>query len=157
MYGEKLDGNYSKILRAILNKSWGHNPTKQQLHGHLPPIMKTIQVRRTRYAGHCWGSCDELISDIYLRTPSHGRAKAGRLSITFLQQLFAYTYSIKDIPEAMDDREGWRERVTEIRMEARYDDDDDEPSVEMQSAYSSTPAAGLISLVLLWLHSEYIF
>ena len=23
--------------------------SKQQLYGHLPPILKTIQVRRTRY------------------------------------------------------------------------------------------------------------
>ena len=27
--------------------------TPQQLYGHLPPIMKTIQARRTRHAGHC--------------------------------------------------------------------------------------------------------
>ncbi len=25
-------------------------------YGHLPPITKTIQVRRTRHAGHCWRS-----------------------------------------------------------------------------------------------------
>ena len=38
---KKLDGNYSRMLRAILNKSWRQHPTKQ----HLPPITKTIQVR----------------------------------------------------------------------------------------------------------------
>ena len=64
------------MLRAILNKSWRQHPTKQQLYGDLPPIMKTIQVRRTRHAGDCWRSRDELISDILLWTPSHGRAKA---------------------------------------------------------------------------------
>ena len=51
---EKLNGNYTRILRAVLNKSWRQHPTKHQLYGHLPPIMKTIQVRRTRHAGHCW-------------------------------------------------------------------------------------------------------
>ena len=65
---KKLDGNYTRMLRAILNKSWRQHPTKQQLYGHLPPIMKTIQVRRTRHAGHCWRSRDELISDILLWT-----------------------------------------------------------------------------------------
>ena len=30
------------------------------------------------HVGHCWRSGDELISDILLWTPSHGRAKAGR-------------------------------------------------------------------------------
>ena len=65
------------MLLAILNKSWRQQPTKHQLYGHLPPITKTIQVRRTRHAGDCLRSRDELISDILLRTPTYGRAKAG--------------------------------------------------------------------------------
>ena len=51
---KKLDGNYTRMLRAILNKSWRQHPTRHQLYGHLPPITKIIQVRRTRHAGHCW-------------------------------------------------------------------------------------------------------
>ena len=49
---KKLDGNYTRMLRAILNKSWQQHPTRHQLYGHLPPITKTIQVRWTRHAGH---------------------------------------------------------------------------------------------------------
>ena len=45
---KKLDGNYTRMLRAILNKSWRQHPTKQQLYGHLPPITKTIKIWRTR-------------------------------------------------------------------------------------------------------------
>ena len=63
---KKLDGNYTRILRAIWKKSWRQHPTKQQLYGHLPPITKTIKDRRTRHAGHCWRSRDELISDVLL-------------------------------------------------------------------------------------------
>ena len=63
---KKLDSNYTRMLWAILNKSWWQHPTKHQLYGHLPPIMKTIQVRWTRHAGHSWRSTDELISDILL-------------------------------------------------------------------------------------------
>ena len=48
---KKLDGNYTRMLPAILNKSWRKHPTKHQLYDHLPPITKTIQVRRTRHAG----------------------------------------------------------------------------------------------------------
>ena len=81
---KKLDGNYTRMLRAILNKSWGQHPTKHQLYGHLPPITKTIQVRRTRHAGHCLKSRDELISDVLLWTPSYGRAKAGRPARTYI-------------------------------------------------------------------------
>ena len=46
---KKLDGNYTRMLRAILNKSWRQHTTRHQLYGHLPPITKTIQVRRYIY------------------------------------------------------------------------------------------------------------
>ena len=115
---KKLDGNYTRMLRAILNKSWRQHPTKQQLYGHLPSITKTIQVRRTRHAGHCWRSGDKLISDVLLWTPSYGRAKAGRLARTYIQQLCADTgFRPEEQPEAMADREGWRERVWDIRAD----------------------------------------
>ena len=111
---KKLDGNYTRMLRAILNKSWRQNSTRHQLYGQLPPITKTIQVRRTRHARHCWRSRDELISDL-LRTPTYGRAKAGRLARTYIQQTCVDTgYSSEDLPEAMNDREKWRERVRDI-------------------------------------------
>ena len=80
---KKLDSNYTRMLQAILNKSWRQHPTRRQLYGHLPPITKTIQVRRTRHAGHCWRSGDELIRDVLLWTPTQGRAKAGWPAHTF--------------------------------------------------------------------------
>ena len=106
---EKLDGNYTRMLRVILNKSWRQHPTKHQLYGHLPPITKTIQARRTRHAGHCSRCRDELISDVLLWTPTYGRAKAGRPARTYIQQLCEDTgCSPEDMPEAMNDREKWR-------------------------------------------------
>ena len=63
---KKLHGNYTRMLRVILNKSWKQHPTKQQLYGHRPSIAKTIQIRRTRHAGHCWRSRDNHISDVHL-------------------------------------------------------------------------------------------
>ena len=69
---KKLDGNYTRMLRAILNKPWRQHPTRHQLYGHLPPITKTIQVRRTRHAWHCWRSRDEFIRDVLLWTTTHG-------------------------------------------------------------------------------------
>ena len=108
-----------KIIQYImfnLNKSWMQHPTKQQLYGHLPPITKTIKVRRTRHAGHCWRSKDELISDVLLWTPSHGRTKAGRPARTYIQQLCEDTgYNPEDQPETMKDGEEWRKRVKDIR------------------------------------------
>ena len=83
---KKLDSHYTRMLGAILNKSWRQHPTRHQLYGHLPPITKTIQVRRTRHAGHGWRSRNELISDGLLWTPTYGRAKGGRPARTYIQQ-----------------------------------------------------------------------
>ena len=112
----RLDGNYTRTLRAVLNKSWRQHPTRLQLYGHLPPITKTIQVRRTRHAGHCWRSKDELISDVLLWTPTYGCARVGRPARTYIQQLCEDTgCNPEDLPEAMNDREKWQERVKDIR------------------------------------------
>ena len=113
---KKLDGNYTRMLRAILNKSWWQHPTRHQLYGHLPPITKTIQVRQTRHAGHCWRSKDELVSDVLQWTPTYGQAKAGRPARTYIQQLCEdIGCNPEDLPEAMNDREKWREMVRDIR------------------------------------------
>ena len=102
----KLDGNYTRMLRAVLNKSWRQHPTRHQLYRHLPPIRKTIQVRRTRHAGHCWRSKEELISDVLLWTPTYGCAKAGRPAQTYIQQLCEDTgCKSEDLPEVMNERE----------------------------------------------------
>ena len=115
---KKLDGNYTRILRAILDKSWRQHPAKQHLYGHIPPIMKTIKVRRTRHLGHSWRSRDELISDILLWNPSNGRARAGGPARTYIQQLCVDTgCSPQDLPEAIDDREEWRDRVRDKRTD----------------------------------------
>ena len=109
------------MLRAMLNKSWWQHPIRNQLYGHLPPITKTIQVRRTRHAGHCWRSRDELISDVLLWTPTYGLAKAWRPTRTYIQQLCEDTgCSPQDLPETMNDREGWRERVRDIRASGTW-------------------------------------
>ena len=112
---KKLDSSYTRMLQTILNKSWRKNPTKYQLYGHLPPITKTIQVRRTRHAGHCWRSGAKHISHILLWTPSHGQPKSGQPARTYIQQLCANTgRSLEDLPGVMDNRDRWRERVREI-------------------------------------------
>ena len=76
---KKLDGNYTRMLQAILNRSWRKHLTKKQLYGHLPPITKTIQIRRSRHAGHCWRSRDELICELLLWTPRKSRVTSSNL------------------------------------------------------------------------------
>ena len=114
-FEKKVDGNYARMSRAILNKSWRQHPIKHQLYGRLSTITKTIQVKRTRHSGHCWRSRDELISDVLLWTPTYGRAKAGRPAGTYIQQLCEDTgCSPEDLPRVMNDRGECRERARDI-------------------------------------------
>ena len=118
-----------------MNKSWRQHPTKQQLYGYLPHITKSIKVRQTRHARHCWRSRDELISDVLLWTPSHGRAKAGRPAQTNIDQLFEDTgCSHEDLPEAMNDKEGVK-RGSGISMLMAWQDDDDDDDDMYISAF----------------------
>ena len=56
------------------------------------------------------------MSDILPWTPAHERPKAGLLARPYIQQLSADTgNSLVDLPGAMDDRDGWPERVSKIR------------------------------------------
>ena len=116
---------------------------KHQLYGYLPPITKTIKFRRTRHAGYCWRSRDELISDLLQWTPSHGRAKSGRQARTNIQQLCEDTgCSPEDLLEVMNDRE-WGERGSWISvLMALQDDDDDDsrPCVHFHGHFLTTVA-----------------
>ena len=61
-------------------------------------------------------SATELMGDVLLWTPTHGRAKAGRPARTCIQQLCEDTGCFpEDLPRAMNDRKEWRERVRDIR------------------------------------------
>ena len=107
---------FQKQEKIYVNKVLAATPHKKPTVRPPAPITKTIQVRRTRHAGHCWRSRDELIRDVLLWTPTHGHAKAGRPARTYIQQLCEDTGCCpEDLPRAMNDREEWRERVRDIR------------------------------------------
>ena len=118
---KNLGGNYTRMLRAILNKSWRQHPPQSSSWTatyHPSSITKTVQFRRTKHARHCWRSKDGLINDIHQWTPSHGRAKLGRPARTYIQQLCADTgCSHEDLPESIEDGEGWKKGVREIRAD----------------------------------------
>ena len=117
---KKLDGNYTRMLRAILNKSWRQHPTKHQLYRHLPPIAKTIQVRRTIHAGHCWRSRDELISDVLPHMAEQKRRDE-------LEHTYSSYMRIRDVVLKRWTIGKSGERGSGISMlAARHDDDDDD-------------------------------
>ena len=99
----QLHKNFTSNTEQILEVTY---QKKRQLYDHRPPISKTIQIRWTRHAGHCWRSKDKLISDILLWTPSHGHASVGQPTRTYPQQLCTDTgCNLEDHPEVMDDKD----------------------------------------------------
>ena len=46
---KKLAGNYKRMKREILNKSWKHHPIKHKLYGHFPPISQTVRAKQAGY------------------------------------------------------------------------------------------------------------
>ena len=113
--GEEARRQLHKNVASNIKQVRRQHPTKHQLYGHPSLITKSVQVRRTRHAGHCWRSRDELISNVLIWTPTYGLAKAGRPARTYIQQLCEDTgCSPEDLPEVMNDMEKWRERVRDI-------------------------------------------
>ena len=100
---KNLDGNYIRMLRTVLNKSWKQPSSCTVTYF---PFQKNIQVRPTKHAGFCRRSKDEIQSHILLLTPTHGRASVGRLVKSNIYQLYADTVcSPEDLPKAMDNRD----------------------------------------------------
>ena len=87
-----------------------------------PTVRPPASYHKKKYSSLTNQTCrallekrDELIRDVLLWTPTHGRAKAGRPARTYIQQLCEDTGCCpEDLPEAMNDREKWRERVRDI-------------------------------------------
>ena len=122
-----------------LEKSRKQHPTKQQLYNHLPPISKTLHIKRTRFGGYWRRGKDEFLSNVLLWASSHGHTSVGRPTRTYLKQLCTDTgCSLKDLSEARErDRDRERDRESEERgrgekererrksvLAVRHEDDD---------------------------------
>ena len=116
-----LNGSYTRMLNFVFNKFWSQHPTKQQLY--LPSIIQTILVRWTKHTGYWLRSKDELMSNVFLWTPTHVGAKAK----TYIHQLFTDTgCRLDDLLRVMADRNGWQEKSSKSVLFLYLDDDNDD-------------------------------
>ena len=108
----KVDGNFTKMLNALLKKCRKQHLTKRQLCDHLPLISQTILVRRKGHAGKAETN-NEV--NVLLWVLKHGNTSVGRTAKTYIHQLCVDTgFRREDQPIAMHDRGGWgRERERE--------------------------------------------
>ena len=90
--------------------------------GHQLPISKTIQIWWPRHAGQCRRCKDESVNNILLWTSTYEYASVGRPAVTYLYQLCANTgCNLEDLPKAMDDRDGLRQRQRQTEKERQTD------------------------------------
>ena len=48
----RLDGTYTRMLRAVLGVTWKEHKTNKELYGNLPKITDTLMIRRLRSKRH---------------------------------------------------------------------------------------------------------
>ena len=97
-----------------------------QLYGHLTPISQTIQVRRTRHAGHYYRSKDELICDFLKWNFTYERVSVGWPAMTCIHQVCVDTgYRTEDLSRVMNNKDRWRviDRYIEIDRDWRWETD----------------------------------
>ena len=105
--------------RMAKNVTWRQCITNEVLYAGLPRISTTLRERRLRFSGHCWRSKYEVVSDLVLWEPKHGKRSVGGQAriLNFVDLLEVDTGVPRDCwPAAMDDRVGWGERATGGRL-----------------------------------------
>ena len=84
---KRLDGAYTRMLRAALDISWTKHITNIELYGNLPKITDTLKERRLRFIGHVWRKTDETAQKLLLWEPTQGKRKRGRPRYSYVDQL----------------------------------------------------------------------
>ena len=101
---KKLDGNYTRMLLA---SPGGNTPQGNNYTATCLPPRKLSKLDEP-------GSKDELISDVLLWTPRIWPSKS-RTTSSNIHTAAMWGCSPEDLPEAMNDKEKWWERVRNIR------------------------------------------
>ena len=118
---KSLAGAYTRMLRMVLNISWKQHVTYEELYGDLPKLSCKIRERRLRLAGHCVWRQEKIASKLVLWQPLARNPKRGRKAINYVNTLTRDTNleSIKEIENAMLDRESWRCFITLARLKSQ--------------------------------------
>ena len=95
---------FERILEAAPHKTAAVQPLTSCLANHSSKTKK--------HAGSCWRSKDKYISNILLRTPTHGHTGLGQAARIYLYQLCVESgWSLESLLGALNDRNEWRGRV----------------------------------------------
>ena len=71
---DRLHGAYSRLLMRAQNISWHKHKSKAETYNGIPQISSIFAQRQARFAGYCYQSKDQIISDIIcMRFPCTSR------------------------------------------------------------------------------------
>ena len=127
IFSNLLTKDYNTILSFTFQENFYHENTHEDsiasdkflysnLNYEIFDITETSSSTIFSSISHTYTNKGYIISDVLLWTPTYSQAKAGRPARTYIQELCEDTgCSPDDLPEAMNDREKWRERVRDIR------------------------------------------
>ena len=107
----KLDGNWTWMLQAVLNRSWRQHPTKRSSCTDINHPAQTPSKLDVQDLCDTAGEIRVSLLAIYFWGASHTDEQ-----ITYLQQLCTDTGgSLEDLLGTMDGLDEWQERFWEIR------------------------------------------
>ena len=93
------------------------------LYGDLPAILASLQIRRQQFSGHCSRSKDDIVSQLFLWDPQHGRHSRGRPTTTFVDQREEDTGLFRqELPAVMAGRGEWDKLIKSLRVRPKYID-----------------------------------
>ena len=111
-----LDGCYTRLLRSALDISWKAHMSNEQLYGDLSKVSDKIRKRRLQFAGHCVRSSGQVVSDLVLWKPMHGKRSVGRPIMTYVDLLCQDTgQTPAEIKTCMENRRVWR-AIIDVRQ-----------------------------------------
>ena len=110
---KKLDGTYTRMLRAIYNIPWQEFRSNKELYGTLPRISSVVKCRRLKLAGHVTRH-DEPAGKVLLWTPEAKR-RVGRPAVTIKTLLVNDTGLVEcELSTAMKDRCLWKKNFVNV-------------------------------------------
>ena len=102
--------------RVVKNVTRRQRITNEVFYPGLPRNSTTIRERRLRFSCHCWRSKYDVVSDLVLWEPKHGKRSVRGQARTFVDVLEEDTgVSRHCFSAAMDDRVGWREKAMGVK------------------------------------------
>ena len=69
----KLNGAYTRMLRAAFNVHWSQRVTNKKLDNDLPKIADTIRYRRFKLSGHIWRHDEEIAQNLLFWMPTSSK------------------------------------------------------------------------------------